>query len=338
MITISIKSRKYNCVIDLYQKVTVVRGKSGTGKTTFTNAVVDDSKAYAVTVSDSSYTLSVLGKDWYSVIDYNIEHGYKCIYVLDDCDFMFSKEFSHLFTRDTLSYYIIINRFEKLNIKSLSRVPFSVDEVYDFVADGKEHYIEKFYTYKGVDVRRIKFDLIITEDSSSGFEFLKELSSVEVETTKGKDKVLSYFEKNLNNLIGKNIVLFVDLAAFGNAYQLLYEFIKINKLAVTIFTKYYSFEYMLLKSNMFKFDFDMLNNEDIVRHISYEALCESIMTTLTDGKLYAYGKKQINDCYIKDCCCKEQSKNMICDKGLEGDKFEALFKGTEFENILTLRY
>ena len=62
------------------------------------------------------------------------------IIVIDDEDFVKSRDFSHFFNCDKYNYYIIINR---------SKVPginYSVDEIYNFVKDGTDHYIKKAYT------------------------------------------------------------------------------------------------------------------------------------------------------------------------------------------------
>ena len=144
MINIDIKSSRFEFNMTVNQKITVIRGNSGKGKSTFAKAAEDVSGAYKVSVSDSKYRLEVpSNKDWYRTISRNIEHKDKCIYVIDDADYVTTKEFASLFKEDKYSFYILINRFAGLSIRSMSQLPFDIDEVYEFKADGKKHWLSK---------------------------------------------------------------------------------------------------------------------------------------------------------------------------------------------------
>ena len=148
MIKINVASSKYNCNMVINQKITIIRGKSGKGKSKFTEAAGDVSGVYKISLSDTNYELVVPpNKDWYKTISRNIEHKDRCIYVIDDADYVFSAEFYRLFNTDRYSFYIIINRFTNFNIKSLGGLPFCIDEVYTFIADGKNHYLESYYKF-----------------------------------------------------------------------------------------------------------------------------------------------------------------------------------------------
>lgn len=180
MISISVRSKKYDCDITLRQKVTVVRGHSGRGKTVFTKAVADDSGAYSIDISDKSYEFVVLyPKNWYDAVEAGILKRKKRIYVIDDSDFFISRSFAHLFVQDELSFYIIINRFESVNPVSTNTIPYSVNEIYEFCADGKSHTIKPYYNYPDVVASLERIDDCITEDSNSG-EDITSKSSFEV--------------------------------------------------------------------------------------------------------------------------------------------------------------
>lgn len=343
MISISVRSKKYDCDITLRQKVTVVRGHSGRGKTVFTKAVADDSGAYSIDISDKSYEFVVLyPKNWYDAVEAGILKRKKRIYVIDDSDFFISRSFTHLFVQDELSFYIIINRFESVNPVSTNTIPYSVNEIYEFCADGKSHTIKPYYNYPDVVASLERIDDCITEDSNSGFEFFKELyKKIHVDTTHSKDKVLTYLVDNISLLSGHTIFLAVDLAAFGSWYEMVYEFLCSQNINTIILKNYNSFEYMLLCSNMFKFDFDSLTNEDITSKSSFEVLCETIIEHITSGKFYRYTKSSLNMCYASDCCYQKRrlTKDIpdMCDRGLSGSKFDSLLLGTEFETLLLLR-
>lgn len=339
MIEILIESKKFNCKFSICQKVTIIRGHSGRGKTLFTRAISDTSGAYKVKISDNKYSIMALPSvGWYDIIETGINKSLKRIYVIDDTDFICSDEFSHLFVQDKTCFYIIINRFSSINAKSLGRIPFSTEEVYKLIANGREHHLEKFYSYTTSNLSHINIDICITEDSKSGFEFFKTLTNSTL-TTDGKDKVLKFLNKHRNELMDKNILLFIDLAAFGSLYDLLYDYCVVNHINITLFKDYYSFEYMLLCSKMVSFDFSNISNEDITHYLSFEQLCEALLKQSTCNKPYSYKKSTLNNCYILDCCYMssiDKSKRVKCDKGISGNKIRGMLEGTKFAELLCL--
>lgn len=152
MIKIDVKSRKYNLSLTIHQKMTIIRGDSGVGKSQFTFADADVSGAYKIQLSDNQYHLEVPSdKSWYNTISRNIEHKDKCIYIIDDADYITSKEFAALFMSDHYSFYICINRFSEISPRGLGRFPFSVDEVYSFCSRGNYHYLTPYYPSCDID-------------------------------------------------------------------------------------------------------------------------------------------------------------------------------------------
>lgn len=78
-----------------------------------------------------------------------------------------------------------------------------------------------------------------------------------------------------------------------------------------------------------------LSEQDILGSMSKEIACEKVITTLTSSKYYKYEKSyDLCYCYYKDCCA--QNRKDKCDKGLSGEKIEALLVDTEFEYLLKL--
>lgn len=328
MIDIVIKSRKYNFSLAVNQKVTVIRGESGRGKSMFTRAAEDVSGAYSVKVSDTRYKLVVPpNRFWYETISRNIKYGDKCIYVLDDADYIASPEFAHLFKQDTSSFYIIINRTTDLSLKRLSQIPFSIDEVYELVADGINHSL--VHSYAESDMQSQSFDFFMIEDSGSAYDFFSSINSGLVSSS-SKDKIIS----RLPNTCG-NLLLIADRAALGNCYDEILEKAYTLNLNIVVPKHYHSFEFFLLRSRMFDFDTTTITNEMICSYSSYERMFEKIIYELTSGKPYHYDKSAINPCFTVSCCCK-RSETKICDKGfVAGDKIEQLFSNTGFELLIS---
>lgn len=140
MISIDVTSKKYDCHIDLHQKLTVIVGDSGKGKTVFFKAVTDNSGAYKVNLSDNRYSIIALseGFGWESTLNDYISNNKKCIFVIDDEDFVITDKFSSYVKNITDCYFIVINRL-LLNIS---------DEVYYFKEDEKRHFLERYSKYQ----------------------------------------------------------------------------------------------------------------------------------------------------------------------------------------------
>lgn len=173
MIRITVESKKYNCTVDIKEKVTFINGDSGVGKTEFTRRVSDRTRANRVSVSNG-FNIVVLVQSTFEDICKKAERWlskkprekaleeywgseenfpyYNCIIIIDDEDFVKSRDFSCFYNCDRYNYYIIINRGK------VSGISYSVDEIYDFVKDGKNHYIRKSYVYPTVNVglRRVE--------------------------------------------------------------------------------------------------------------------------------------------------------------------------------------
>lgn len=339
MISVDVSSKKYNCHVDLYQKLTVIVGDSGRGKTVFFKSVIDTSGAYRVVISDSRYNIIGLseGFGWEDILEGYVNSNKKAIFVIDDEDFVVSDKFSSYFKRVKGCYFIIINRFSNISQKSLNMLPFSAKEVYNFVADGKNHYLERRYVEDKSFPNKI--DYFITEDSSAGKEFLEKCLCTNIESTFGKDKIVDFLSKNLDLYKSKHIFLFVDISSFGSYYELFRLFTKNNNINVYISSDYESFEYMILRSNFYSYDFK--DSDEVLLFNSFEKYCEFKLDSLSKNKPYNqnHDNGKLNSCYIRKCCHKKQDERSICDRGVRSleDKLTFLFKGTEFEFLLYFR-
>lgn len=170
MVQVSVTSSKQNYEFSLYQKVTVIRGKSGVGKSQFYKLISDAwSEDVHIRVSDG-YELSALNgrEHWKDIVEMSLLKQRKSVFVIDDEDFIATKEFADIFGEDRQNFYIFINRVE--NFGKLGMIPFSAKEIYEMVGEGKNHYLRKFFHF-GITVPSEKC-LCIMEDSVSGADLL----------------------------------------------------------------------------------------------------------------------------------------------------------------------
>jgi len=337
MITVDIRSKKVCYLFNLYRKMTVIRGDSGVGKTTFAKAVASKTKFYTKKPSPESFVV-LESSSWESVLRDKLRDNRSYIFIIDDSDFIRGRTFSTLYATDTKNYYIVINRFVpvKFKFESFSRVPFAVDSVYRFVAHGRNHSLEPYYSLETSWCSR--YDVVVTEDEGAGYKFLCQYNS-NVSTTRGKDNIIDFFNRNKSILRGKRIFLYVDQVSYGSCFDKLFYALRNNGIQVTIFYAYESFEQLLLTSRLLNYDFDSITNADIAKFASHEKLYEYIITHETMNKPYHYnavtGKGDLSSCYTSDCCVVDRSKKQ-CDRGIAGSKLDNLFRGTAFEKLFNI--
>lgn len=368
-IEINLKSKKFCCSFSIKEKLTFIRGDSGVGKTEFTRRVSSRTSANHIDVSNG-FELSVLttevfeniyrkalsqkNKDestknqeetkflrkFWSTND-NFPFSDNMIFIIDDDDFVKTHAFAVLFECDKSNYYIIINRS---NLPSLS---YSADEVYNFVSDGINHTLEKYYSYmkKTIDTH---LDMILVEGIGSDFIFFQTLfSNGKVLKPNdfngihggGKDNLIKALKENIILFYHKSIFLIIDFCGFGSNIEDLINLAKDYNVTLFVNRDYLSFEYFLLKSNLIKDDIDDFIEKNRLKFYSLEDLCTQRLIFLTRGTLYPYSKSNnsFSSCYYLDCCS-NINNNGNCDirrSKLAKDKVKNMIIDTDFEYFLS---
>ena len=304
------KHIQYDFIIK--RNVTVISGNSGVGKT----ALIDLLKEYMLMSSRNKKLNSITietNSDWLVWDDSLLRNNYfktinsKIIFIDEDIDFIFTKEFSS-FVKHSDNYFVLIRRDNLSNLGKLSRVVFSIDEVYTIVNSGK--YNKFLRVYNNFDKIIKKPDIIIVEDSNSGYDFFKYVSNInniECICAYGKDKILNLIDNNLSYLSTKEVLIIADGAAFGSNIILIK-----NTVAKYDNIKFWlpeSFEWLILNSDMFNRHIgDILYNTskyiDISKFLSWERYFNYLLTHYTLNMFCAYNKtKSLSECYLRDCCC-----------------------------------
>lgn len=322
---IRVKSKKYNLDIDLQHKISVVRGNSATGKTTLIK-VLDEFRTMIKPELDDGFRLAVVTPGGVHTFTEK-----KMVYVVDE-NVEIDSEIAERIKTSTDSYFLIFRRSD------LSMLNFSIYALYNFVMEANVHRLQPI-VHKGTGKTRydIRPDTVLVEDSGKGFTWFKRLferTDIKIDTTYGKDKVISRVEKEIKDS-KKTVIVMFDEISFGN------HIIKLIKLCerydgeICYYGPYKSFEYLVLQSNMFKSmyrpysiavpDFEEGYYEDglaIVSHSKY-------------GTLSHNGKSELPKCYYEPCCAYTGNKDRDCTFGIQGDdKFIAMLKGTELSCLL----
>lgn len=92
------------------------------------------------------------------------------IIIVDDEDFITSRRFALFVRASKTNCFLLISRAR------LSALSYSIDEIYKFVTDGKNHWLEQYYHfYNNSDVDSSHFDMVMVEGIGSDYVFFKEM-------------------------------------------------------------------------------------------------------------------------------------------------------------------
>lgn len=306
---IKIENNRLHYTLALERNITIIQGNSGTGKTTLVSMVNDyimgdDSISCSISQDDNKNNVPVnIGvispsdKFWKLQIQ---QEKNSIMFMDEDCRFVKTKEFAET-VKNSDCYFVIITR------DSLPMLPYSIEEIYTMVEDKKYPKLKKTYNKlvrKYNDKQKpLKPDLVLTEDSCSGFQFVKEsFNSINCNTCCGKSNVAIL----LNFSQANKVLLVVDGAAFGSDIEATVAAVKErNRLGkqTSIFAPE-SFEWLILRSKNF---YALVKNElertydyaDSSQFESWEQYYTSLLINLTKDKISAYSKTKLNPYYLQ---------------------------------------
>lgn len=327
-VDISIDSKKFKCSFSITDKITFIEGDSGTGKTQFSQRAMS-SATTVTTIISNNFDLVVLSEKEFnrslSIAKRNIEKYteqkfpindkeeagkllfkywsnednfpiFDSIIIIDDEDFVSSREFSAYFNADKYNYYIIINRRE------VSGISYSIDSIFEFKTDGIHHWLENSISYDVLNKYNRKIvDWVLVEGSSSDFTFFSEMFQSDrvinptydgLDTTSGRAKIIRLVKHCLTNFKYKKLLLLVDICAFGSNIKILQKLASTNNIILLFIQDYQSFAFLLLYSTMID-DQELINfvSDNILFYKSREDLYETRLKNLTINTPYHYSKK-----------------------------------------------
>lgn len=159
-VDISIKSKRLEYEFQIREKITFISGDSATGKTKMVSLInISDNPSVKINVSNGFDLISISESEFSKFIKYanRMIHENKygslkeywddkdnfpivnSIIVIDDEAFVESNEFATFVNADKYNYYIIINRTQ------ISKIGYSIYEVYNLKTNGKLHWLERRY-------------------------------------------------------------------------------------------------------------------------------------------------------------------------------------------------
>lgn len=167
--------------------------------------------------------------------------------------------------------------------------------------DGLKH----LYTFKELYTNQEQidnnFDLIITEDSNSGFQFFKHFFSEKVEQGGGNARVLYTLKK----FTERNVLCIVDGAAYGAHIQSIYKYSEDRLDRNIVLWMPESFEYLLLKAGIIEFEdvakvlAEPYNYIECSEHFSWEKFFTDLAIEHSSSK-HKYSKKALKSFYYNE--------------------------------------
>lgn len=284
------------------RNVTIVRGDSGTGKTTLYEMVADHTRlgdASGVSIQCDKPCVALTDIDWKNQLEQTRD---SIVFVDEGFEPLASEAFARaVFGSD--NYFVIFSRSE------LANLPYSVNEVYRIKTSGKFHTFEPLYKRKEGEryslsrvTPKTDFDVLLTEDSKSGLQFFShrfEDKELRVETSASNSKIMTWLLDHSD----ERVFVVADGAAFGPYADRVLKLQHERPENITVCLPE-SFEWLLLKSGIVKSEGLGAVLEDPSAHIesasyaTWERFFAALLVELTRGTPFAYKKAELAEAYL----------------------------------------
>lgn len=284
--TLEIKGKRINYLLEIQDRITIIRGDSATGKTTMVKIISQQLRGInnGFEINTSFYLKEVL-VDNIALPDLN----YNNLYILDEGTLEASNQFAN-FVNKSRSHFIIISR------DRLPNVLYSFESIYEFYNDnGITKLKRKYEELNDQHINKLKLNKLITEDSNSGYQFYNKFRNINVITSKSNSKI-SKMIKDMDNII----VVF-DSIAIGPYIENIYS-ISRNKNIYFLYPE--SFEWLLLESEIFR-QKDIEDSRDYMIYVYitdkeyYNKLLIEVSSKFDNGSI-KYNEHELNSWYLED--------------------------------------
>lgn len=299
IINVTVSNNVLRYRFELRRNITIIKGDSATGKTT----LVDMIREFDENGADSGITLQcecpcvvLEGRRWQLILN---EISHSVVFIDEGNSFVSSDEFARA-VRNSDNYFVIVTR------EQLPNLPYSVEEIYGIRMSGKygalRQIYQEFYRIYGEYHFGDGFhpDIVLVEDSNSGFEFFDAYSQSKTWTVESADGKSNIFRK-IKSLTNKKILVIADGAAFGSEMDRVIK--KINETGGIALYLPESFEWLVLKSDVLE---DNEVREILARpsqyidgreYLSWERFFTALLVDKTKNTYLSYSKSKLNDSY-----------------------------------------
>lgn len=298
---IIVQNNRIKFEFEVKRNITIIRGDSATGKTTLMNMVETFERLGSesgISISCERECRTLNNSNWLTVIQNSHE---SIIFIDEDTKVIKTKEFASEISASD-NYYVIITR------ENLSNLPYSVEEIYGIHNSGR--YLDVRKTYNSLyrlytlnqDKNKKPSDLVVVEDTNSGYEFFKNVVIDQISCVSAGGK--SGIKQVVKNSVDKNVLIIADGAAFGSEMAELYLYMQSNPKVSMYLPE--SFEWIILSSGLI----DGNRVAEIIErpeeyiessdYFSWEQFFTKLLISETIDTYLQYGKSRLNQNYLNE--------------------------------------
>lgn len=298
---IVVKNNRLQYEFVIKRNITIIQGDSATGKTTLINMLrqaenLGESSGIDV-ISDVPCKI-LEGSNWKIILENSVGN----IFFTDEENlFVNTEEFASV-VKESDNYFVLITR------ENLYNLPYSVDEIYGLHESGKYNdtrkvYQQMYHIYSIEEKFPIEPKKIIVEDSNSGYEFFKSISTeknIACLSAGGKSNIFSLLKKQSS----EEICVIADGAAIGPEMNRLYKE-TLKKKNIHLYLPE-SFEWLILSSGLIS-DKDIKtmleepeNYIDSAEYFSWERFFTKLLMERTEETYLKYSKSKLNSNYLHE--------------------------------------
>ena len=307
---LTIRNRRIEYEVTIDRSVTVIKGNSGTGKTTLIRMIqgyeAQGNRSGIMCRCTPDVKLHVLlpGMNWERELD---ERKGQILFIDESVDYLYSESFQKAFIRAD-SYLVIISRSGRFN-----QLPYAVNSIYELRTEKSKDIsltkMYRLYEYKPDDKTPQR---VVTEDSNAGMEMMEQIFPDRVVSANGN--------ANVAKLIGDDdeekglLFAVVDGAAFGGYIERTMNAAIIR--GNTIIFAPESFEYLVLQLDAYR---RHLSDEisatwkycNSGAHLTWERYYTALLDSISyDNYGFHYSKKRLNKSFKNDNVKRQIRENL----------------------------
>ena len=295
------RKRGTNYRFTVRRNITIVRGDSGTGKTTLYEMIADHTRLgdqSGVSIQCDCPCVALTDSDWKSQLS-GFENS--IVFIDEGLKDLLTHDFAKA-VEGSSNYFVIITR------ACLPALSYSVDEIYRIKTSGKYHSLVPMYPNRGAcryslsaAAPKHDFDFLLTVDSQSGFQFFERRfadSDIQCEPAGSNASILNWLDEHPDDAV----FVIADGAAFGAYIDRVLKLKELHRDSAVICLPE-SFEWLLLESGAVKsahIDQVLSNPGDYIEsseYVSWERFFTYLLKKETAGTPFAYSKSELADSY-----------------------------------------